>query len=422
MKKIPLIKRVDLSPCGGQHRWFLRVEAGGELRMVSIQSAGMLDSRLYRMGRFKENHWIEEADQDHHCISMMDLEGNVIWQRGSPWDLNRPWRTHGGMQQAAFHDVDGDGLTEMVYVHKDRLVMLDASSGELKGETVLEADNFAVVLPVNVEGNPHRRVFLLKVQDASYEPYSYGNPVVVYDSNLDLYWQARPYIGAGHHPWAIDSDGDGKEEILVGYNLVDHDGTTLWTLDIPDPHEHCDNRDVVDRDGDGVLEIAYAGSKDAIVCDIKGNLIDRLEGNHTQDVCFAKLDRSRPGLDLICSEKWGGITAYGLNGRPIWTRKGANVTPIRWDPDDSEDLLLYREPDRPPVLVDGRLEPVMAFEAGENLLGAINPPKEDPYAVADYGNFVGFEREDVNGDGVKESIFYNRHTMWIYGGAGTENR
>lgn len=420
MKQLPLLKTIDLRPCGGQHIWFVRTEVDGELRFVSVQSAGMLDSKLYRMGRFLEQNWIETEDQDHLCITAMDAVGNPVWQRGEPWALARPWRTHGGMQQACFHDVDGDGHTEMLYVHKDQLVMLDAATGEVKHEARLEADNYAVILPVNVEGHPHRRAFLLKVQDAAYEPYTYANPVVFYDSQLNVLWPARSYVGAGHHPRALDSDGDGKEEILLGYNLVDHDGTTLWSLDIPDPSEHCDDRDVMDMDGDGMLEIAYAGSKDAIVCDMTGRERRRISGTHVQGVRFAKLDRHRPGLQLICAEKWGGFTAYDAQGNVIWTRQDGSVTPVRWCADDAEDLLLYQRPDAPPMLVDGRLEAALEFEAADELLVQQKPPKEDPYAVADYGNILNHMLQDVDGDGVAETLFYNRETMWVYGGRDTE--
>lgn len=421
MKQIPLLKKIDLRPQGGQHVWFVRAETGGDLRVIAIQSAGMEDSKLYRMGRFLERNWIEQEDQDHLCITAMDAEGEVVWQRGRPWGLSRPWRTHGGAQQACFHDVDGDGHAEMVYIHKDRLVMLDAATGEQKKEARLEADNFAVILPVNVEGHAHRRAFLIKVQDAAYEPYVYGNPVIFYDSDLKVLWPARHYVGAGHAPWALDSDGDGKEEVLVGYNLVDHDGRTLWSLeDISNPSEHCDSRDVADMDGDGVLEVAHAGSKDAIICDIAGRVVAVRKGTHVQNVRFAKLSRDLRGLQLLCAEKWGGFTAYDVEGNALWTRKEGGVTPVRWRPGDEEDLLLYRRPDAPPTLADGRLGPVMRFEAGEELMATRKPPKEDPYAAADYGNFLGFKRQDVDGDGAEEMVFHNREMMWVYGGPGTE--
>jgi hypothetical protein len=420
MKQIPLLRTVDLRPHGGQYLWFVRTEVEGDLRLVSIQSAGMEDSKLYQMGRFKEQNWVEEEDQNLLCITAMDVGGNIIWQRGTPWGLDRPWRTHGGMEQACFHDVDRDGYTEMIYIHKDQLVMLDAASGAQKSKIRLDADNYAAILPVNVEGHPHRRAFLLKVQDAAYEPYTYGNPVVFYSSDLKVLWPARSYVGAAYHPWALDSDGDGKEEILVGYNLVDHDGTTLWSLDIPDPSEHCDNRDVVDMDGDGVLEIAYAGSKDSIVCDMSGNIVRRIRGRHVQSVRFAKLDQDLPGVQLLCAEKWGGFTAYDLGGNALWTREKGSVAPVRWHPEDPVDLLIYRQPESPPVLVNGRLEPVMRFEAGEALLTVRKPPKDDPYAIADYGNILNYTRQDLDGDGVEEMVFYNRETMWVYGGPGTE--
>jgi hypothetical protein len=109
-----------------------------------------------------------------------------------------------------------------------------------------------------------------------------------------------------------------------------------------------------------------------------------------------------------------------VEGNTLWMRKEGSVTPVRWRPEDAEDLLLYQRPGTPPTLVDGRLEPVMGLEAGEAMMASQKPPKQDPYAVADYGNFLGFQREDVDGDGVEEMVFHNRSTMWVYGGAGSE--
>lgn len=390
------------------------------MRLISLQSAGMLDSSLYQTKRSGKQNWVDPKDQDHLCISALDLEGKVVWRQGEPWELERPWRTHGGGKQACFHDIDGDGHTEMVYLYKDRLRVLDAETGEQKEEVVLDADNFAIVVPVNVEGHLHRRAFLLKVQDMAYDPYAYANPTVVYGSDLKVLWIPQSYVGAGHHPFPIDSDGDGKEEVLIGYTLVDHDGTVVWALDIPDPLEHCDNRDVADWNEDGVLEIAHAGSRDAIVCTIDGKVSARVGGTHVQGVRFAKLDSTLPGLQLICAEKWGGFTAYDLDGQALWTQKDGGVSPVRWREDDEEDLLIYRHPDRAPILVDGTLEPKIGFERSEWLVNATKLPKGDPYAAADYGKSLGFSRIDVDGDGVVETLFHNRYKLWVFGGPGTE--
>ena len=115
--------------------------------------------------------------------------------------------------------------------------------------------------------------------------------------------------------------------------------------------------------------------------------------------------------------------AYKLSdaqGNVIWTRQDGSVMPVRWCADDAEDLLLYQRPDAPPMLVDGRLEAALEFEAADALLVQQKPPKEDPYAVADYGNILNHMLQDVDGDGVAETLFYNRETMWVYGGRDTE--
>ena len=40
----------------------------------------------------------------------------------------------------------------------------------------------------------------------------------------------------GHCPLPIDIDGDGKDELLVGYNLLDSDGQLLWSYPISEDH------------------------------------------------------------------------------------------------------------------------------------------------------------------------------------------
>ena len=48
------------------------------------------------------------------------------------------------------------------------------------------------------------------------------NSLWALDGNLELLWQAQ--CNTGHYPFAYDVDGDGKDELAIGYSLFDHDG------------------------------------------------------------------------------------------------------------------------------------------------------------------------------------------------------
>jgi len=170
---------------------------------------------------------------------------------------------------------------------------------------------------------------------------------------------------------------------------------------------------------------SFAVLIDGIICDLEGNLVGRRSGRHAQWVSFAKLEQNLPGLQLVCNEKWGGCSAYDVEGDMIWTREECSAVPVRWHPDDPQELLLLNHrllkgERKAPVLADGHLNPVMSLEHADGLTASRELPKDDPYAQSDYGNCIQYARHDLNGDGIQELIFYNRHTMWVYGGPGTE--
>ena len=59
--------------------------------------------------------------------------------------------------------------------------------------------------------------------------------VWVYNSDLELQWKFQQGI-TGHFPYTVDIDHDGKDEMFIGYHLVDHDGKLLLTLPVKTDH------------------------------------------------------------------------------------------------------------------------------------------------------------------------------------------
>ena len=65
----------------------------------------------------------------------------------------------------------------------------------------------------------------------------------VYDDTLKPLWEGS--CNTGHYPFSSDIDGDGREELAIGYSLYDHDGSLLWSLD-GKLHDHADGIAIVD--------------------------------------------------------------------------------------------------------------------------------------------------------------------------------
>ena len=56
------------------------------------------------------------------------------------------------------------------------------------------------------------------------------------DEDLNVMWKFKSPTNTGHCPLPIDIDGDGKDELLVGYKLLDSDGQMLWSYPISEDH------------------------------------------------------------------------------------------------------------------------------------------------------------------------------------------
>ena len=157
------------------------------------------------------------------CLTAVNLDGKVLWQKGRPDPRNGLLTNDTPFQ---IHDVDGDGLNEVVLVRDFQIQILDGRTGEVKRrvwtpqappakESPYELVSGDSIAFVNVSGDKRQREILLKDR---YQHFW------VFSSDLKLLWKGEGQTG--HYPYSWDIDGDGRDEIAIGYALWDHNGKT----------------------------------------------------------------------------------------------------------------------------------------------------------------------------------------------------
>jgi len=373
-------------------------------------------------------------DQALFYLTAMDLDGNVLWQVGEPWKLDRPYRSHAPRDVTRVCDIDGDGANEVVYLRNDgywgRIVIADGATGKTKKERSLPQDNFSFIGIANFLGNPTPQEMLLKPYDRS--SWGYGNPAMALNKDLEVVWPQKWYKGAGHPALIFDADGDGRDEALIGYNLVDDDGKILWTLDFPG---HLDYAVAEDVDDDGEPEIVMSvgcgtgyGNMYGVLADVRGHILWKNRYMHCEEISIGKFRRDLPGKQIAWNMHWydlyqGGIYCVGSDGAELWSLldNGVGHT-VNWSNDHGDDMIVYsRKPTAEkdfgyePVLLDSYGKVVYKFPVPDTSVKDISTP-DFPVCVRKYDYGAGYTVTifDVDMDGKDEVLIHNRRKLYIF--------
>ncbi|MBN1458367.1 MAG: hypothetical protein JXA57_02440, partial [Armatimonadetes bacterium] len=302
------------------------------------------------------------------------------------------------------HDLDGDGAAEVICCRNFEMCVLDGATGELKyavptptpgamATWLPEDDLYRIpgdsICFADLRGSGARRDVLVKDR--------YSN-VWAYDEAFNLLWHFHG--NTGHFPAVADLDGDGCDEVMIGYTLVDHDGTPLWGLEVAD---HQDAIAIAPlHSGTPEPRIALAcGEGGTVVCNTQGKILWRDLTGHVQRLTVASVRADVPGLQVITKTFWGNpdiICLYDANGVMLESIElsggGAVLSPVNWRGDGSE-LLLTSGSLRLGGLLDGHLRPVVRF-----------PDDGHPTLCA--------EALDLTGDARDEIVLWDLDRIWIY--------
>ena len=429
MKNIAPAAVWDVRPWGSPAFRIDDFNDDGQNEVLFLQTAGAhaneaFDPRCPQQFGYKTG----AEDQDLFCMTLTDCRGEILWQLGEPWGLDRPFSWNGHWNEfCQVVDLDGDGRTELLFIHRGELRIYDGATGELRDTKKMPNTAFTYIRAVKTDQSGRRHLF---AKSGSSSPtHSYGNPSILMDHNLDIVWE-QEVAGAGHQGNFADVDGDGLDELLIGFSLFDHDGTLLWANEPFSKGDHLDDSEIADLDDDGHFEFAFAhDGHDATVHNDDGTERFRVAMHHCQEVTAGKFFAAEPGQQLLFVDRAGGpaegrdAAIVGAAGRELSRHRSTGYSSVvNWPTDVGPQSLIRLE--RPyPLDGDHRVvwvEPtgreLAIFEARRSFADLIARNDFDTRAdrTVYHGAMLSPSIGDIDGDGRDELLLTDRDTVWLF--------
>ncbi len=345
------------------------------------------------------------------CLTAIDLDGNVLWQLGEPSDKSSTLGKVSADMPFQIYDIDGDGADEVIVGRNFEIQILEGATGKVKKAVKTpfsdEDDDTIIGIPfqeyaferINPDGI---RICNFRGKDRPADILIKDRYCRVYalDEDLNLLWKYQSDKNTGHCPLPVDINGDGRDEVLVGYNMLSADGEKLWSY--PIEKDHTDEIVAGKFRGDGKGYFAcVSGTQGFFIGDFRGNIVARDLIGHAQRVSVAHYCGDREGFQIAVTNFWGHqgvLYLYDADGNQIWEMEnemnGNLVTPVNWDGNGVELILTNADARRGGLL------------NGDGVRAAAFPDDGHPTLCCEAVNLCGDEREEL--------VCWDYHSMYIY--------
>lgn len=380
---------------------------GRQLRLADLDGDGRAELLFAVPGGQRGRHW---NYQKLVRLSALNLDGRVMWERGS--FAPDSCEIAGDLPVQA---ADRGCGTEVLVAFGDSLEVLDPRTGRTRQRVDTprhprmepywdeisqywgdgHGDDLPRLLPdclrlCNLTGRHPYGDLLLKDR--------YHCAWGLDGQTLKPLWTHR--CNTGHYPFACDLDGVGRDTIILGYSRLDHRGKLIGRIFLDDHPDAC----FAYRDAAGLRHVLHPCGEAGFVDERGDGKIDRLHLGHVQHLSVADFDSARPGLERLVVTYHGaeGIVAL-LDEQNRLIRKverygaGAVCQPVNWT-GDGRELIGFS-----PRLADGGLW----NEAFELVVPFPDGPRPAKY----------LDVHDVFGWGVDQLIVWDETRLQIYGPA-----
>lgn len=346
------------------------------------------------------------------CLTAIDLDGNILWQKGEPSENSAVLGKISADMPFQIYDINGDGKDEVIWGRNFEIQILEGATGKVlkSAKTPLSDDDDSSLIGVPYKTYAFDRINPDGIRIANFSGNSHPSDLLIKDrycrvyalnSDLEIMWKYKSPKNTGHFPLAVDVNGDGYDELLCGYTLLDHLGQPVWTLPIETDHTDEIVAGKWIEGSDKGYFACVSGTQGFFLADFQGNIVMRDFIGHAQRVSVGNYRPDMPGFQIIVSNFWGhqGILYfYDSKGNPIWEleneRNGNILAPVNWKGDGSDLILLNADPERG-GLIDGNGRQAVIF-----------PDDGHPTMCC--------EAIDLCGDARDELIVWDYHSMYIY--------
>ncbi|WP_066545809.1 hypothetical protein [Clostridium sp. AT4] len=392
------------------------------VRKLDLQNFGT--SRQIRFGHLLGNdEWqivIPQAqkrvDRDAYahisCLTAIDLNGNILWQIGEPSENSNILGKISADLPCQVYDIDGDGYDEVITAKNFQIQILDGRTGKIKksAATPISDEDNETLIGVPYNQYAFDRINPDGIRICNFRGLERPSDILIkdrycrvyaLDSNLNLLWKYQSPKNTGHYPLAVDVNGDGHDEILVGYTLLDCQGNVLWTYPIELDHTDEIVAGKFKNDIDKGYFACVSGTQGFFIGDFQGNILSRDYIGHAQRISIANYLPERKGFEIAVTNFWGHqgvIYLYDSDGNELWEKEnemnGNILAPVNWLGNGTDFFLTNADAEKG-GLMDGHGDIAVVFP-------------DDGHPV------MCCEAIDLLGDSRDELVVWDYHSLYIY--------